>query len=378
MIAELGLAACGWPPRWPLLAACGWCAGAATGDGRGAGGRSSARLPSPQGCARVALSFVCLIALFLTTDLSVKLVASNSHSAKPLIFKLAGAWGNHEGSMLLWVTVMALAGGFIAAGRTAAARRHHAGDAGRAGLRQLGFYAFLLLCLQPVRAAADRRRPRATGSTRCLQDVGLAFHPPTLYVGYVGLSIAFSFAVGALVTREVGPAFARAMRPWVLGAWIFLTLGITAGSYWAYYELGWGGWWFWDPVENACLMPWLAATALLHSSQRAGRAQCAARVDDHAGRGRLLDVDGRHVPRALGHPHLRSCLRGRSRARQLHPGAAGDLHRRRAGAVRPARGHGHRRRALRRVQPRGGAGVQQCDAQRAFSASCCSARSIRC
>src|SRR4029453_15497423 len=103
------------------------------------------------------------------------------------------------------------------------------------------------------------------GLNPLLQDPGLAFHPPTLYFGYVGISIAFSFAVGALVTRDVGPAFARAMRPWVLGAWIFLTLGITAGSYWAYYELGWGGWWFWDPVENASLMPWLAATALLHS-----------------------------------------------------------------------------------------------------------------
>ena len=103
------------------------------------------------------------------------------------------------------------------------------------------------------------------GLNPLLQDPGLAFHPPTLYFGYVGISIAFSFAVGALITRDVGPAFARAMRPWVLGAWIFLTLGITAGSYWAYYELGWGGWWFWDPVENASLMPWLAATALLHS-----------------------------------------------------------------------------------------------------------------
>ncbi|MGB7408709.1 MAG: heme lyase CcmF/NrfE family subunit, partial [Pontixanthobacter sp.] len=103
------------------------------------------------------------------------------------------------------------------------------------------------------------------GLNPLLQDIGLAFHPPTLYFGYVGLSVAFSFAVGALITRKVGPDFARAMRPWVLGAWVFLTLGITAGSYWAYYELGWGGWWFWDPVENASLMPWLAATALLHS-----------------------------------------------------------------------------------------------------------------
>jgi cytochrome c-type biogenesis protein CcmF len=128
----------------------------------------------------------------------------------------------------------------------------------------LGFYAFLLFASNPF-ARADPAPADGSGLNPLLQDPGLAFHPPTLYLGYVGISIAFSFAVGAMVTRDVGPAFARAMRPWVLGAWIFLTLGITAGSYWAYYELGWGGWWFWDPVENASLMPWLAATALLHS-----------------------------------------------------------------------------------------------------------------
>ena len=128
----------------------------------------------------------------------------------------------------------------------------------------LGFYAFLLFASNPF-ARVWPGPADGQGLNPLLQDPGLAFHPPTLYIGYVGLSVAFSFAVGALITRDVGPAFARAMRPWVLGAWIFLTLGITAGSYWAYYDLGWGGWWFWDPVENASLMPWLAATALLHS-----------------------------------------------------------------------------------------------------------------
>ena len=129
----------------------------------------------------------------------------------------------------------------------------------------LGFYAFLLFSSNPF----ERLRiapAQGNGLNPLLQDIGLAFHPPTLYFGYVGLSVAFSFVVGALLTRQVTPEFARVMRPWVLGAWIFLTLGITAGSYWAYYELGWGGWWFWDPVENASLMPWLAATALLHST----------------------------------------------------------------------------------------------------------------
>jgi len=210
------------------------------------------------------VAFLTLILLFVRTDLSVKLVAMNSHSAKPFIFKLAGAWGNHEGSMLLWVTVMGMAGAFVAlVERRLPERTMLATLAGQAFV-SLGFYAFLLISSNPF-----ERLPtppvEGNGLNPLLQDIGLAFHPPTLYLGYVGLSVAFSFAIGALVTREVGPAFARAMRPWVLGAWIFLTAGITAGSYWAYYELGWGGWWFWDPVENASLMPWLAATALLHS-----------------------------------------------------------------------------------------------------------------
>ncbi|WP_295630697.1 cytochrome c biogenesis protein CcsA, partial [Novosphingobium sp.] len=212
----------------------------------------------------VAIAFVCLITVFLTTDLSVKLVVENSHSMKPWIFKLAGAWGNHEGSMLMWVTIMGLGGGCVAlVERRLPENTLIATLAGQAFV-SIGFYAFLLFASNPFtrlpEAAAEGQ-----GLNPLLQDVGLAFHPPTLYVGYVGLSIAFSFAIGALVTRDVGPAFARAMRPWVMGAWIFLTLGITAGSYWAYYTLGWGGWWFWDPVENASLMPWLAATALLHS-----------------------------------------------------------------------------------------------------------------
>jgi cytochrome c-type biogenesis protein CcmF len=209
-------------------------------------------------------AFLCLIWLFLRTDLSVELVAANSHSLKPWLYKFAGAWGNHEGSILLWVTVLAIAGAAVALfERRLRPDTLTATLAAQAAIG-LGFYAFLLFASNPFR----RLYPvpvEGNGLNPLLQDPGLAFHPPTLYFGYVGISIAFSFAVGALITRDVGPAFARAMRPWVLGAWIFLTLGITAGSYWAYYELGWGGWWFWDPVENASLMPWLAATALLHS-----------------------------------------------------------------------------------------------------------------
>ncbi len=212
----------------------------------------------------VVTAFACLIAVFVRTDLSVALVAANSHSAKPLLYKVAGAWGNHEGSMLLWVMILTLSGAALALLSRALAPRTLAATLGAQAALALGFYAFLLLSSNPF----DRLNPapiEGQGLNPLLQDPGLAFHPPTLYIGYVGLSVAFSLAVGALLTRDVGPALARAMRPWVLGSWIFLTVGITAGSYWAYYELGWGGWWFWDPVENASLMPWLAATALLHS-----------------------------------------------------------------------------------------------------------------
>jgi cytochrome c-type biogenesis protein CcmF len=212
----------------------------------------------------VALAFVLLVICFLRSDMSVALVVTNSHSAKPWLYKLAGTWGNHEGSMLLWVTILGLAGGLVALVERRVVERTLTATLGAQALISFGFYAFLLFASNPF-ARAFPVPEDGQGLNPLLQDPGLAFHPPTLYIGYVGMSVAFSFAVGALVTRDVGRDFARAMRPWVLGAWIFLTLGITAGSYWAYYELGWGGWWFWDPVENASLMPWLAATALLHS-----------------------------------------------------------------------------------------------------------------
>ncbi len=262
MIAELGLAM-----LWlaGALALLQLAAGALALTGRG---RELAGIVRPVAVVQGVLcagAFLSLITLFLRTDLSVKLVATNSHSLKPVIFKLAGTWGNHEGSMLLWVTVMALSGGFIALFEKRLREDTMLATLAGQAFVSLGFYAFMLLSSNPFERLAAPP-PEGNGLNPLLQDIGLAFHPPTLYLGYVGLSIAFSFAIGALVTRDVGPAFARAMRPWVLGAWIFLSLGITAGSYWAYYELGWGGWWFWDPVENASLMPWLAATALLHSS----------------------------------------------------------------------------------------------------------------
>ena len=214
--------------------------------------------------ALTLVAFAMLLLVFARSDMSVALVFENSHSAKPFIYKVAGAWGNHEGSMLLWVTILAVAGAFVALFSHRTTERTLIAALGSQAVLALGFYGFLLIASNPF-ARLFPAPPDGQGLNPLLQDPGLAFHPPTLYLGYVGLSVAFSFAVGALLTGEVDSRLARAMRPWVLGAWILLTLGITAGSYWAYYELGWGGYWFWDPVENASLMPWLAATALLHS-----------------------------------------------------------------------------------------------------------------
>ncbi|MEO7602254.1 MAG: heme lyase CcmF/NrfE family subunit [Sphingomicrobium sp.] len=260
MIAEAGLAA-----LWlaAALAALQFVLLFPALRGDQAIGAAMRRIALVQGAMTLA-AFVALIILFARTDLSVKLVFDNSHSAKPMLYKLAGAWGNHEGSMLLWVTVLAVAGAFLSTFSRRTSDLTLTAALGAQAALALGFFAFLLFASNPF----ERLFPvpvEGRGLNPLLQDPGLAFHPPTLYLGYVGLSVAFSLAVGALLAGEVDARLARAMRPWVLAAWIFLTLGITAGSYWAYYELGWGGWWFWDPVENASLMPWLAATALLHS-----------------------------------------------------------------------------------------------------------------
>ncbi|MEP7221981.1 MAG: heme lyase CcmF/NrfE family subunit [Novosphingobium sp.] len=260
MIAEAGLAA-----LWlaATLALLQFALGALV-VGRGQLGLAPAIVPvTVVQAGLVAVAFFCLIAVFAQSDMSVLLVATNSHSAKPMLYKIAGTWGNHEGSMLLWVTILGAAGATIALFEKKLRADTKVATLAAQGLIALGFYAFLLFSSNPFARIAGV--VDGQGLNPLLQDPGLAFHPPTLYAGYVGMSAAFSFAVGALVTRNVSAEFARAMRPWILGAWIFLTIGITAGSYWAYYTLGWGGWWFWDPVENASLMPWLAATALIHS-----------------------------------------------------------------------------------------------------------------
>ena len=215
--------------------------------------------------AFVLLSFFALVSLHVMSDFSVVNVYENSHSLKPLIYKITGVWGNHEGSMLLWVFILALFGALVAIFGVNLPLSLRAHVLAVQAWIATAFYLFILLTSNPFLRIAN---PPIEGRdlNPILQDPGLAVHPPMLYLGYVGFSISFSFAIAALIEGRIDAAWARWVRPWTLMAWIFLTLGIAMGSYWAYYELGWGGWWFWDPVENASLMPWLAGTALLHSA----------------------------------------------------------------------------------------------------------------
>ncbi len=213
----------------------------------------------------IALSFAALTAAYIRSDFSVLNVFENSHSAKPMVYRISGVWGNHEGSMLLWVLILALFGMLVATfGRNIAASLR-ATTVAVQGWIASAFLLFILLTSNPF-ARVLPAPLEGRDLNPLLQDIGLAIHPPLLYVGYVGFSIVFAFAVAALIEGRIDAAWARWVRPWTLVSWIFLTLGIAMGSYWAYYELGWGGWWFWDPVENASFMPWLAGTALLHSA----------------------------------------------------------------------------------------------------------------
>jgi cytochrome c-type biogenesis protein CcmF len=213
----------------------------------------------------IAISFAALTHAYVTSDFSLQNVTENSNSAMPLIYRITATWGNHEGSMLLWVLILALFGSAVAffGGNLPATLK--ARVLSIQGMIGAGFLAFILFTSNPFwrifPAPGDGQELNPL-----LQDIGLAIHPPFLYLGYVGFSMAFSFSVAALIEGRIDAAWARWVRPWVLAAWCFLTIGITLGSFWAYYELGWGGWWFWDPVENASFMPWLAGTALLHSA----------------------------------------------------------------------------------------------------------------
>ncbi|MGX5732840.1 heme lyase CcmF/NrfE family subunit [Bosea thiooxidans] len=213
----------------------------------------------------VAASFLALVASYVRSDFSVANVVGNSHSTQPLIYKFTSVWGNHEGSMLLWVLILTLFGALVALSRHSLPPRLRAGALAVQGLVAVAFLAFILFTSNPFQRFSPAPA-EGQDLNPILQDLGLAIHPPLLYIGYVGFSITYAFAVAALIDGRIDAMWARAVRPWTLLAWIFLTLGIAMGSYWAYYELGWGGWWFWDPVENASFMPWLAGTALIHST----------------------------------------------------------------------------------------------------------------
>ncbi len=213
----------------------------------------------------IAFAFATLTSAFVTSDFSLHLVATNSHTLKPMLYKVTGVWGNHEGSMLLWVLILSLFGAAAAWFGGGLPETLRARTLSVQALIGAAFLAFILLTSNPfLRLSAPPFDGQ--GLNPLLQDPGLAFHPPFLYLGYAGLSMGFSFAVAALIGGRVDAAWGRWVRPWTLAAWLFLTIGIALGSWWAYYELGWGGFWFWDPVENASLMPWLLATALLHSA----------------------------------------------------------------------------------------------------------------
>ncbi len=213
----------------------------------------------------IAVAFAALTYAFVTSDFSLRLVVLNSHTDKPMLYKVSGVWGNHEGSLLLWVLILSLFGACAAWFGQNLPPTLRARVLAVQGMIGVAFLAFLLLTSNPFLRLAQ---PPFNGDdlNPLLQDPGLAFHPPFLYLGYVGLSMAFCFAVAALIEGRVDAAWGRWVRPWTLAAWIFLTIGIALGSWWAYYELGWGGFWFWDPVENASFMPWLIAAALLHSA----------------------------------------------------------------------------------------------------------------
>ncbi|MCU0945721.1 MAG: heme lyase CcmF/NrfE family subunit [Rubritepida sp.] len=236
--------------------------GAQTGDGRLMAAAGPLALA---GFIAVAISFAALMWAYAVNDTSVINVVQNSHSAKPMLYKITGTWGNHEGSMILWLMVLAACSAAVAAFGRDLPSALKARVLSVLGMVSLGFFLFVLITSNPFERVWPPP-PDGQGLNPLLQDIGLAIHPPLLYIGYVGYAVTFAFAVAALIEGRVDAAWGRWVRPWSLAAWSFLTMGISIGSWWAYYELGWGGYWFWDPVENASLLPWLAGTALLHSA----------------------------------------------------------------------------------------------------------------
>ncbi len=226
---------------------------------------ATASYTSPMVFALISISFLALVTAYVTSDFSVLNVWQNSHSQMPLIYKVSGTWGNHEGSMLLWVFILGLFAALVAVFGNNLPPSLKANVLGVQAWILVAFLLFVLITSNPF-ARMGQVPFEGRDLNPILQDIGLAIHPPLLYLGYVGYSNTFAFAVAALIDGRLDAAWARWVRPWALLAWILLTAGISVGSYWAYYELGWGGWWFWDPVENSSFMPWLAGTALLHSA----------------------------------------------------------------------------------------------------------------
>ena len=236
-----------------------------TGAARGIPGFMAAARPAAQGqFVFVAIAFGCLAWSFYSSDFSVLNVANNSNSRLPAEYRIAATWGSHEGSLLLWVLMLSIWMLAVSVFSRSLPEDMVARILGVMGLIAVGFISFMLFTSNPF----ERLLPAAADGNDLnplLQDPGMVFHPPMLYMGYVGFSVAFAFAIAALLDGRLDASWARWSRPWTTAAWIFLTIGIALGSFWAYYELGWGGWWFWDPVENASFMPWLIGTALIHS-----------------------------------------------------------------------------------------------------------------
>ncbi len=309
----------------------------------------------------VAIAFGCLAASFLNNDFSVLYVAEHSNSQLPMHYRFAAIWGGHEGSLLLWTFILTIWTVAVATFSKHLPNEMVARVIGVMGLISVGFLLFMLMTSNPF----ERLLPAAVDGADLnpvLQDPGLVIHPPMLYMGYVGFSVAFSFALSALIGGKIDAAWARWSRPWTTVAWIFLTTGIMLGSGWAYYELGWGGWWFWDPVENASFMPWLAGTALIHSlavTEKRGAFKSWTVLLGHRG---IFAQPARDLPGAFRGADIGACLRHRPQARRIHPSIPGAGDRQLAYLVRLARAQD---RIGRQVQPglaRDHAAVQQRDA----------------
>ncbi len=306
----------------------------------------------------VALAFGVLTYAFVTQDFSVAYVAQNSNLALPWYYRFSAVWGAHEGSLLLWLLILNI---WTVAVATFSRRLPDALIArvlGVLGFIAFGFLLFTILTSNPfvrhLPALAD-----GNDLNPILQDPGLIMHPPMLYTGYVGFSVAFAFAIAALLGGELDVAWVRWARPWTNVAWAFLTLGITLGSWWAYYVLGWGGWWFWDPVENASFMPWLVGTALIHSQAVTEKRGSVSRLDAAAIDFRIFPFSTRHVPRALGRAHQRARIRFRSAPRPVHSRVSCHRRRRLAADLRDPCAESRRRQTVPYALARNPAADQQ-------------------